>query len=97
MKVATQHYRTIWPDARCKFVEIIDQTKLPFAFEIVHIDSLDKMVHAIKTMQVRGAPLIGAAAAYGMALAMLENEADDYLLAAAQLLINSRPTTVNLA
>ena len=97
MKVATQHYRTIWPDARCKFVEIIDQTKLPFAFEIVQIDSLDKMVHAIKTMQVRGAPLIGVAAAYGMALAMLQDDSDANLLYAANVLKNSRPTAVNLA
>ena len=97
MKVANQTYRTIWPDTRCKFVHIIDQTQLPFAFKVLQIHSLEQMVNAIKTMQVRGAPLIGAAAAYGMALAMLENEADDYLLAAAQLLINSRPTAVNLA
>ncbi len=97
MKVATQHYRTIWPDARCKFVEIIDQTKLPFVFEIVQIDSLDKMVHAIKTMQVRGAPLIGVAAAYGMALAMLQDDSDANLLYAANVLKNSRPTAVNLA
>ena len=97
MKVANQIYRTIWPDPRCKFVHIIDQTHLPFTFKVVQIHSLEQMVKAIKTMQVRGAPLIGAAAAYGIALAMLENEADDYLLAAAQLLINSRPTAVNLA
>ena len=97
MKVAEQHYRTIWPDARCKFVEIIDQTKLPFAFEIVRIDSVDKMVHAIRTMQVRGAPLIGVAAAYGIALAMLEDDSDVNLHQAANALINSRPTAVNLA
>ena len=96
MKVAAQHYRTIWPDARCKFVEIIDQTKLPFAFEIVRIENLTQMVHAIKTMQVRGAPLIGAAAAYGIALAMLEDDSDTNLHHAADLLINSRPTAVNL-
>ena len=97
MKVANQTYRTIWPDPRCKFVHIIDQTQLPFAFKVVQIHSLEQMVSAIKTMQVRGAPLIGAAAAYGIALAMLENEADHYLLAAAELLKNSRPTAVNLA
>ena len=97
MKVAEKHFRTIWPDTRCKFVEIIDQTKLPFAFETVQIDSLDKMVHAIKTMQVRGAPLIGVAAAYGMALAMLEDDSDVNLHLAANALINSRPTAVNLA
>ncbi len=97
MKVANSHYRTIWPDARCKFVEIIDQTKLPFAFEIVRVRSLEQMAHAIATMQVRGAPLIGVAAAYGMALAMLEDESDAYLAQAAELLIASRPTAVNLA
>jgi methylthioribose-1-phosphate isomerase len=96
MKVANQHYRTIWPDARCKFVEIIDQTKLPFVFEIVRIENVAQMVEAIKTMQVRGAPLIGAAAAHGMALAMLEDDSDANLHRAAELLIKSRPTAVNL-
>ena len=78
-------------------MQIIDQTKLPFAFEIVRIDSVDKMVYAIKTMQVRGAPLIGAAAAYGMALAMLEDDSEAHLLLSAEKLKNSRPTAVNLA
>ena len=96
MKVAAQHYRTIWPDARCKFVEIIDQTKLPFAFEIVRIENLTQMVHAIKAMQVRGAPLIGAAAAYGMALATLQDDSEGHVKHAAQLLKNCRPTAVNL-
>ncbi len=96
MKVADKSFRSIWPDARCKFVEIIDQTKLPFAFEIVRIDNLEQMVHAIKTMQVRGAPLIGAAAAYGMALATLEDDSDAHLLHAANALVSSRPTAVNL-
>ena len=97
MRIAEQHFRTIWPDARCQFVEIIDQTKLPFAFEIVRIDSVDKMVHAIKTMQVRGAPLIGVAAAYGMALATFEDDAEAHVLLAAEKLKHSRPTAVNLA
>jgi methylthioribose-1-phosphate isomerase len=96
MQVASQHFRTIWPDPRCKFVQIIDQTKLPFAFEIARIENVAQMIHAIKTMQVRGAPLIGAAAAYGMALAMLEDDSDANLLHAADLLIQSRPTAVNL-
>ena len=96
MKVADKNFRTIWPDARCKFVEIIDQTKLPFAFELVRIENVAQMVRAIKTMQVRGAPLIGAAAAYGMALAMLEDDSDTHLRYAANMLINSRPTAVNL-
>ncbi len=96
MQVASQHFRSIWPDARCKFVQIIDQTKLPFAFEIARIENLEQMVTAIKTMQVRGAPLIGAAAAYGVALAMLEDDSDTNLHHAANMLINSRPTAVNL-
>ncbi|MES2547713.1 MAG: S-methyl-5-thioribose-1-phosphate isomerase [Pseudomonadota bacterium] len=97
MKVGNQAFRSIWPDPRCKFVHIVNQTQLPFAFNIVPIHSLEQMVEAIKTMQVRGAPLIGAAAAYGMALAMLEDESDDHLLNAAQMLKDSRPTAVNLA
>ncbi len=101
MKIAQQNdrsnWRTIWPDARCKFVEIIDQTKLPFAFETVRLHTPEQMVYAISSMQVRGAPLIGVAAAYGMALAMLEDESDTNLQAAAEILKNSRPTAVNLA
>jgi len=77
-------------------VEIIDQTRLPHFFEVQRLDSLDAVVHAIKTMQVRGAPLIGATAAYGMAIAMLEDDSDGYLDQAAEALIASRPTAVNL-
>ena len=97
MRIAQKNFRTIWPDPRCKFVEIIDQTKLPFAFEIARIDSVDKMVQAIKTLQVRGAPLIGSAAAYGMALATLEDDSEAHVLLSAEKLKNSRPTAVNLA
>jgi methylthioribose-1-phosphate isomerase len=97
MKVAQTHYRTIWPDAHCKFVEIIDQTKLPFAFEIVRIHNVSQMTQAIQTMQVRGAPLIGVAAAYGIALAMLADDSDANLQQAARVLKASRPTAVNLA
>jgi methylthioribose-1-phosphate isomerase len=79
-----------------KTVAIIDQTKLPHQFEIVTLDSLEQMVKAIKTMQVRGAPLIGAAAAYGMALAMQQDNSDNHIQEAAAKLIHSRPTAVNL-
>ena len=96
MLVNAQHFRTIWPDPRCKFVEIIDQTRLPFAFETVRLSSLEQMAHSIKTMQVRGAPLIGVAAAYGMALAMLQDDSDEYLRQAGQELMSTRPTAVNL-
>ena len=97
MKIAAQHFRTIWSDVHCKFVEIIDQTKLPFAFEIARIENLTQMLHAIKTMQVRGAPLIGSAAAYGIALATLEDDSEAHVLLSAEKLKNSRPTAVNLA
>lgn len=97
MFVNKKHYRTIWPDLDFQYVEVIDQTKLPFKFEVVHVDSLEKMIIAIKTMQVRGAPLIGVSAAYGMALAMLEDDSDAYLINAADQLVQARPTAVNLA
>lgn len=98
MLVNNQHYRTIWPNSTHEFpfVEIIDQTKLPHEFTVVKISTLQQMLAAIKTMQVRGAPLIGAAAAYGMALAMLEGNGDDHLHFSAAQLIASRPTAVNL-
>ncbi|HYN54454.1 MAG TPA: S-methyl-5-thioribose-1-phosphate isomerase [Methylotenera sp.] len=96
MIVNQQAYRTIWPNTQAEFVEIIDQTKLPFDFKIERISNLHQMITAIKTMQVRGAPLIGAAAAYGLALA-LEHRADDtHLHDAAEQLVKSRPTAVNL-
>lgn len=97
MHINQKHYRTIWPDARNQSVAIIDQTKLPFKFEIIQISSLEMMVEAIGTMQVRGAPLIGAAAAYGIALAMLEDTSDEYLDFAANKLVQTRPTAVNLS
>ncbi len=98
MLVDNQHYRTIWPNSNGKFpfVEIIDQTRLPHEFKVENISSLEQMIVAIKSMQVRGAPLIGAAAAYGMALAMLKNSDDAHLNASAMQLIASRPTAVNL-
>src|SRR3989338_9130409 len=104
MLVNHQQYRTIWPssyfgqgsNAELRTVEVIDQTKLPHVFEIAKIDSLQQMIAAIKTMQVRGAPLIGAAAAYGVALAMQQDSGDYHLQQAAKLLIQSRPTAVNL-
>jgi len=97
MYINNKHYRTIWPDPRCQYVEVIDQTVLPFRFAVVKVQSLAMMVDTIKTMQVRGAPLIGAAAAYGMALAMSADDSDISLTTAAELLIAARPTAVNLS
>lgn len=102
MRVGQKIYRTIWADPRCKSVHIIDQTVLPHQFSVVEIHSVEAMINAIKTMQVRGAPLIGAAAAYGLALATSvdhsENElqSNTYLQQAGTGLIASRPTAVNL-
>jgi len=100
MIINNQKFRTIWPNdgmaAGSRSVSIIDQTKLPHAFKIVEIINLPQMIVAIKTMQVRGAPLIGAAAAYGMALAMQSDYSDEYLQLSAKQLIQSRPTAVNL-
>lgn len=96
MRVDGIPFRTIWPEPRCKYVEIIDQTTLPHEFRVLKIATLEQMVAAIKTMQVRGAPLIGAAAAYGIAIAMVEDDSDAYLHYAVRLLLESRPTAVNL-
>ena len=96
MKVNGDHFRTIWADSRLKSVHIIDQTLLPHRFESVQIHSVEAMGYAIKTMQVRGAPLIGAAAAYGVALAMLYDDSDASLAAACNDLLATRPTGVNL-
>ena len=100
MKIGQQQFRTIWesPSAHLgqRQVNIIDQTALPHALRMVTLDSVNAMAHAIRTMQVRGAPLIGAAAAYGMALACQENAADRHLQAASASLLVSRPTAVNL-
>lgn len=103
MLVNHQQYRTIWPNFNgvgasdgFPYVSIIDQTKLPHAFEIVQIHDLAQMIIAINSMQVRGAPLIGAAAAYGVALATLESASDQHLSESATRLIASRPTAVNL-
>ncbi len=96
MNVDGKNFRTIWPDPRLKSVSIIDQTLLPHRFEVAQIYSVDGMEQAIRSMQVRGAPLIGAAAAYGVALAMLEDDSDAHLSHACQVLLASRPTAVNL-
>ena len=97
MKVDDQPFRTIWLADDGWAVEIIDQTKLPFAFVTVRMESLDDAGRAIHDMEVRGAPLIGATAAYGMALAMHGDPSDENLKAAAKALIQTRPTAVNLS
>ena len=97
MLVDGKQYRTIWPNKALSEVTIIDQTYLPFEFKLRPLRSLNEVVEAIKKMRVRGAPLIGVAAAYGMAIALMKNSTDKYLIEAKKLLIQSRPTAVNLA
>jgi methylthioribose-1-phosphate isomerase len=96
MNVKGRSWRTIWPVADAHAVDIIDQTCLPHAFTVRRLDSLADVALSIRTMQVRGAPLIGAAAAYGIALALRKNCDDAGLESAAELLAATRPTAVNL-
>ncbi|MHC8510357.1 MAG: S-methyl-5-thioribose-1-phosphate isomerase [Rhodospirillales bacterium] len=96
MNVNGVPYRTIWPADGGEGVEIIDQTRLPFVFTAVRLNTLEDAARAIKTMQVRGAPLIGATAAWGIALAMRDDARDTALEHAAVTLAATRPTAVNL-
>ena len=96
MNVDGKPTRTIWAAADGWAVEIIDQTKLPFQFVTQRLETVDDAVKAIRDMRVRGAPLIGATAAYGMALAMHGDPSDENLEAAAGALLETRPTAVNL-
>jgi methylthioribose-1-phosphate isomerase len=96
MKVEGRHYRTLWPAEDGRAVEIIDQTRLPHAFVVARLATVEQAADAIRTMRVRGAPLIGAAAAYGMALAASADPTQTALDAARALLLSTRPTAVNL-
>ena len=97
MLVNGKHYRTIWLSEDKKAVEIIDQRKLPFKFVIEGIQDVDKMCEAIRDMHLRGAGLIGSAAAYGMYLAALASVESTHLERSAQCLLSTRPTAVNLS
>jgi methylthioribose-1-phosphate isomerase len=96
MNVDGAPFRTIWLAEDGETVEIIDQTRLPHAFDVIALKTCDDAAHAIIAMQVRGAPLIGATAAYGMSLAMRDDASDDALDGAYDLLLATRPTAVNL-
>ena len=96
MNVGGVPYRTIWLAQNGQTVEIIDQTRLPHAFVTVPLRTCDDAVHAIRSMQVRGAPLIGATAAYGLCLALAADSSDEALATATESLLASRPTAVNL-
>ena len=94
MKIHNKEYRTIWFENDA--VKIIDQTKLPHQFVIKNLKSVKDTINAIKIMEVRGAPLIGATAAYGIALAVQENNNPEFIKKSAEELIQSRPTAINL-
>ena len=102
MLVNDQHYRTIWVKENDNTViQIIDQCKLPHQFEIIDLRTVNDASRAIKEMWVRGAGLIGATAAFGMYLATIEAPHDScfevYIAEAADALIATRPTAVNLS
>ena len=94
MKINGKVYRTIWHESGV--VKIIDQTKLPHKFIIKDLKSVKDAINAIKIMEVRGAPLIGGTAAYGIALAVQENKDPEFIRKSAEELIKSRPTAINL-
>ncbi|HRK56766.1 MAG TPA: S-methyl-5-thioribose-1-phosphate isomerase, partial [Burkholderiaceae bacterium] len=99
MKVRGQAWRSIWvldkagDHAR---LGIIDQTRLPYAFETLTLNTCDEVVQAIGQMRLRGAPLIGVAGAFALALALREDASDAALAAAAETICASRPPAVNL-
>jgi methylthioribose-1-phosphate isomerase len=97
MKVNGKHYRSLWADESAGVVHIIDQARLPHVFETATLRNVDELADAIKSMRVRGAPLIGVAAAYGIALAVSRDPSDASISEASNLLRKTRPTAVNLA
>ncbi|HTI85246.1 MAG TPA: S-methyl-5-thioribose-1-phosphate isomerase [Alphaproteobacteria bacterium] len=96
MKINGRSFRTIWPTADGAAVEIIDQTRLPHDFVTRRLDTVEQVAEAIRVMRVRGAPLIGVTAAYGVALAMARDPSDASLDNALKLLGATRPTAINL-
>ncbi len=97
MKVDGTHYRSIWREGDSMTVAVIDQTVLPHEFRTRRLQHLDDAVSAIRDMVVRGAPLIGATAAYGLCLALDRERSDAAIAAASEALFQARPTAVNLA
>jgi methylthioribose-1-phosphate isomerase len=95
MKIQGKHYRSVWPVGEDAF-GIIDQTKLPHEFVTLVLRDVEAAAHAIKSMQTRGAPLIGAVGAYGLALAVRDDASDDNIQKMAEMLAETRPTAINL-
>jgi methylthioribose-1-phosphate isomerase len=94
MRIQGKEYKTIWYENNV--VKIIDQTKLPHQFIIKDLKSVKDTINAIKVMEVRGAPLIGGTAAYGIVLAIQESTEKEFINESAEELIQSRPTAINL-
>ena len=94
MKINGKEYRTIWFENNV--VKIIDQTKLPHKFVIKDLKTIKDAINAIKVMEVRGAPLIGGTAAYGIVLAIMEKNDFNFIKKSSEELIQSRPTAINL-
>ena len=96
MRIEGKNYKTIWFDKNSKNVKIIDQTKLPHEFIIKDLENVKDAINAIKFMEVRGAPLIGATAAFGIVLAIKENNDLNFIKKNAEDLVKARPTAINL-
>ena len=96
MKVNGKHYRSLWWNDNANVLEIIDQRWLPHDFREQQVSTMQEFADAISEMRVRGAPLIGATAAYGMALAMAEDASTENLNKAWAFLEKTRPTAINL-
>ena len=95
MKINGTHYRSVWPIGEDAF-GIIDQTRLPHEFVTLTLRSAGEAAHAIRSMQTRGAPLIGVVGAYGLALAVREDAGDDNIQKTLEMLEETRPTAINL-
>ena len=96
MRIEGKDYKTIWFDQNSKNVKIIDQTKLPHEFIIKDLETVDDAINAIKVMEVRGAPLIGATAAFGIVLAIKENNDLNFIKKISDYLVKARPTAINI-
>src|SRR5271170_2107167 len=96
MKVGGKAMRSIWVEPDGWSVGVIDQTALPHRLATARLATLDEAAHAIRAMVIRGAPLIGAAAAYGMCLALHADASDEALESAYATLLATRPTAINL-
>ncbi len=97
MKIDSVPYRSVWVDADDRWsVHILDQTKLPWSLEILRLTTRDQAAHAIRSMQTRGAPLIGAVAAYALCLALRDDASTKAMERDAELIGATRPTAINL-